>query len=164
MKVQLSRKRELGKDGVIRNMITGKTYSGTKTVAGYPMIKINGRKQYVHRVMWESFVGPIPEGMTIDHIDGNKSNNSLSNLRLATHGENNRAYKRQSSGYRGVSWSNVAKKWHARLSRRLNPMHLGYFNSKAAAALAYDSAALANGYFKEALNFPQFATAHTLTT
>ena len=38
----------------------------------------------VHRMVWTTFVGPIPEGRTIDHLDRNRSNNALENLRVAT--------------------------------------------------------------------------------
>ena len=51
--------------------------------------KDGDRKYYwVHRLVWEAFYGPIPEGMEIDHIDGNPSNNSLSNLRAVDHKTN----------------------------------------------------------------------------
>lgn len=42
----------------------------------------------VHRVVWESFNGKIKEGMQINHIDGNKTNNSLNNLEIVTPKEN----------------------------------------------------------------------------
>jgi hypothetical protein len=42
----------------------------------------------LHRVVWEAFNGPIPVGMTINHEDGNKRNNSLSNLTLMTQADN----------------------------------------------------------------------------
>ncbi len=41
-----------------------------------------------HRFVWEAFNGEIPDGFVIDHIDNNKTNNALSNLRLLTHEEN----------------------------------------------------------------------------
>lgn len=48
-----------------------------------------GRKHFlVHRVVWEAFNGPIPEGCDIDHIDSNPHNNALSNLQAITHKEN----------------------------------------------------------------------------
>lgn len=48
-----------------------------------------GRKHFlVHRVVWEAFNGPIPEGYDIDHIDGNPHNNALNNLQAITHQEN----------------------------------------------------------------------------
>lgn len=46
------------------------------------------KKFLVHRVIWECFNGPIPDGMDVDHIDGNPKNNSLSNLQLLTHRDN----------------------------------------------------------------------------
>ena len=42
-----------------------------------------------HRIVYEAFNGPIPQGMTIDHIDQDKANNRLSNLRLATYAQQN---------------------------------------------------------------------------
>lgn len=53
----------------------------------------------IHRIVWETFNGSIPEDMVIDHIDGNRSNNALSNLRLVTQSEN--MYNAQSNGHRG---------------------------------------------------------------
>lgn len=48
----------------------------------------------LHRIVIETFIGEIPEGMQIDHIDGNKSNNYLSNLEIVTKSENQkRKYK-----------------------------------------------------------------------
>ena len=45
----------------------------------------------VHRIVIESFVGAIPSDREIDHIDSNKANNTLSNLRIVTRQENMRA-------------------------------------------------------------------------
>ena len=42
----------------------------------------------VHRLVWETFVGPIPEGLQINHKDENKSNNSLENLEVMTQKQN----------------------------------------------------------------------------
>jgi hypothetical protein len=47
-----------------------------------------GKLHYIHRLMWETFVGEIAEGLTIDHIDGDPSNNRIDNLQLITQSEN----------------------------------------------------------------------------
>ncbi len=54
----------------------------------YMYVSINGKHLLKHRVIWEAFMGEIPEGMQIDHIDTNKFNNNLSNLRLVTDKQN----------------------------------------------------------------------------
>ena len=55
---------------------------------GYLQARIwNGEKyltKYIHRLVWEAFNGEIPEGMQINHIDEDKSNNRLDNLELCT--------------------------------------------------------------------------------
>ena len=61
---------------------------------GYQMVSLfdnegKQHKQYVHRVCWIAVNGrEVPEGMELDHIDSNKKNNHISNLRLCTHQEN----------------------------------------------------------------------------
>lgn len=59
---------------------------------GYYQIKLRYNKKrynrYVHRLIWETFNGIIPKNMEINHINHNKSDNSLSNLELVTHRDN----------------------------------------------------------------------------
>ena len=56
---------------------------------GYEFVVINvdgkWKGKYVHRLVWESFNGPIPEGLEVNHKDEDKSNNALDNLELVTH-------------------------------------------------------------------------------
>lgn len=60
---------------------------------GYVTVSINSKLEYIHRIMWETFVGSVPDGYELDHIDCNKQHNILSNLELVTHQENmKRAY------------------------------------------------------------------------
>ncbi len=61
-----------------------------RSTAGYRQISCYGKTFLVHRVVWEAFNGEIPEGLQINHIDGNKANNNLSNLELVTPAENMR--------------------------------------------------------------------------
>ena len=60
---------------------------------GYQGVRIcNSDKKYknhlVHRLVWEAFVGQIPEGMQVNHKDENKCNNSLENLEIMTQKQN----------------------------------------------------------------------------
>lgn len=68
---------------------------------GYLRVHIGDTRFYsVHRIMWETFIGPIEDGYEIDHIDGNKKNNQLSNLRKINHQQNMaNAYK---NGHQGA--------------------------------------------------------------
>ena len=74
-------------------------------------VKINGVRKAtsVHRLVWETFNGEIPVGYEIDHIDGNKQNNALSNLRCVTHIENlanPNTIKLKRKIYDSVEWRN----------------------------------------------------------
>lgn len=59
---------------------------------------VMGKLQYVHRLVWETFKGDIPEGKQIDHIDGDTSNNSIDNLQVLTPRKNMDKYNRNKWG------------------------------------------------------------------
>jgi hypothetical protein len=60
----------------------------SKNGSGYLMVSTKVGPKCVHRVIYETFVGPIPNGFEIDHEDTHKDNNRLDNLKLVTHKEN----------------------------------------------------------------------------
>ena len=78
--------------------------NGTKAA---PQVELNGVAYFVHRVIWEMFNDKIPEGMIIDHIDGDPWNNKINNLRMTVqkvNAENMRMRSDNKSGTTGVHW------------------------------------------------------------
>lgn len=77
----------INSEGEIANLKTHYLLKGTPR-NGYLRISIQGKNYSVHKLVYETFVGDIPEKMEIDHIDGNKQNNNVDNLRLVTRSDN----------------------------------------------------------------------------
>lgn len=112
-----------------------------------PSIKGKYKCMKAHHTVWYFEYGEWPAS-TIDHIDGDKTNNHFSNLRLVTHRENLQAYNRKqpsSSVYQGVSWNKKSKKWEARAWIGDKQRNLGYFTCELEAARAYDRALVGIG-------------------
>jgi len=121
----------------------GKAAGSDDPVNGYSRVLLNGKSLMSHRVIWILTNGPIPNGMQIDHINGNRSDNRVGNLRIASHGENQlntKIRKSNSSGIKGVSWRPLSKKWQARVSVNGKQESLGYFTTLAAAEVAAKAA------------------------
>jgi hypothetical protein len=95
------------------------------------------RYLYMHRVIMAA-----RRGQLVDHIDGDRLNNTRANLRIVTANENNwnRARNQNSSSpYKGVTLD--SRGWQARIRYYTQSIHLGYFTDGALAAQVYDTAA-----------------------
>jgi hypothetical protein len=111
------------------------------------VIRLDGKNWLAHHVVWAMVHGkwPAPK-TTIDHKDGNRSNNAgyLSNLRAATFAENNwnrPAYRNNKSGYKGVSFDKLTGRWRAIIRCNKVVHRLGRFETPEAAATVYNKAA-----------------------
>lgn len=98
----------------------------------YLTIWINGRNVAAHRLAWLYMTGSFPE-LTIDHINGDGTDNRWENLRCVSKLENNRnkrLFRKNKSGVCGVAFHKRDRKWMAsiRVDRRL--IHLGTFVNK----------------------------------
>lgn len=115
--------------------------AGTTHKTGYKMIWVSGRHYLAHRLAWLYVHGEWPKDL-IDHIDGNRSNNCLSNLRPATNSQNKsngKCYRHNTSGYKGVS--KFRNKWRAQVMHNYKMVYLGLFLTKEEAHEAYLQAA-----------------------
>lgn len=116
------------------------TIAGYKnTTYGYTNLRIDKKSYQAHRLAWKYYYGIDPEKF-IDHINGDKSDNRICNLREATSLENNRNTEKNSnntSGFKGVSYHKRIGKWQARSSMNGKRIHLGYFDIPEEASITY---------------------------
>lgn len=120
--------------------------AGSRSASGRGRIeiRIDGELWLGHRLAWFYVHGHLPDGM-LDHIDGNPSNNRISNIRAASLTENNRNRAKlagSSSEWKGVSWNKGKNKWCASLMKAGKHVFRGYFHDEREAAEAYIFAAL----------------------
>ena len=113
--------------------------AGTKRKDGRMQVQVFGRVFLSHRIVWAIHHGSWPS-FFVDHIDMDKMNNKISNLREATKEENSRNTKKKktnTSGLKGVSFHRLSGKWRADINLGMKQVSLGLFCSKEDAYAAY---------------------------
>ena len=91
---------------------------GWKDRFGYLRVEIKGKSYFLHRLAWLYEFGEFPP-ISIDHINNERSDNRICNLRLATRSQNLcnvRKTKRNTSGIKNVSFHKESKKWRVVVS------------------------------------------------
>jgi hypothetical protein len=112
---------------------------------GYITIRINGHDYLAHRLAWFIQYGTLNEYDQIDHINLDRKDNRIVNLRKATHAENCRNTKVRSHSFsklKGAHYHKVRKKYRARITIDKKQIWLGYFNTAEEAHAAYKEASL----------------------
>ena len=106
---------------------------------GYIEIGLDGVSYRAHHLAWLFVYGEIPD-LLIDHIDGNRANNRISNLRLATQAQNLQNLRKSRGKYTillGVTYHKQAGKWLAQIRVNGRNKSLGLFDSAEDAHIAY---------------------------
>ena len=129
-------------------IVTGRGHAlnaiaGTRHGNGYLRITVAGERIFAHRLAWFFARGEMPTD-DVDHINGNRSDNRICNLRLASRYQNlgnTRARKTSASGVKGVTFVRKTGRFRAVITVNGKQNHLGYFNTAEEASDAYRSAA-----------------------
>ena len=110
---------------------------GHKDSYGYMQFTINGKFYLSHRMVWLYVYGFLPE-KEIDHINGVRDDNRLSNLREASRAENNRNSKRSRGGsLLGTFFEKNSKRYYSKITVNKKRIYLGCFKTEIEAHEAY---------------------------
>lgn len=103
---------------------------------GYRAVRLDGKHFFAHRLVWQMKHGDLEPEEFLDHIDRDKTNNKLSNLRKFSHSQNafNRGIQlNNTSGVTGVSYNKRDRKWVAMIKINGKQKCLGASKKKAEA-------------------------------
>ena len=142
--------------GQVKNFKTGRIKKTQINGHGYYYVQLfeigkrmTGKR--IHRLLAEIFHPNYDKKKCVDHIDGDITNNKLSNLRWVTHEENMQNRKKHSnnrSGITGVYWYKTLQKWQASITLNGKTKHLGRYEMLHEAVRARK--------YAEALHFGEF--------
>jgi len=107
--------------------------AGSKNSKGYISVSFKGQRYFAHRIAYYMYHGIDPLENLVDHEYGNRKNNKIKYLRLASDSQNQMNHIKlrsdNTSGVTGVSWHKVKKKWQAMIKAG-KTIHLGHFINK----------------------------------
>jgi hypothetical protein len=121
-----------------RKKLAGRSAGGLQVCSGYQRLSVDGRRYFAHRLAWLYVNGVWPSGQ-IDHVNGHRSDNRISNLRDVTHAvntQNQRAPRSTNrSGYLGTAF--FEGRWSAYIGIDGKSKYLGRYLTPEAAHAAY---------------------------
>ena len=115
------------------------TYKWKVNRDGYAQAYCKGKNKKIHRLIMGE-----PIGKDVDHINHNKLDNRISNLRICSRSENHhnsKIQKNNATGYKGVHYKTNAKKFVAQIKLNNKRIHIGYFRTAIEASVAYNETA-----------------------
>ncbi len=122
--------------GNVRNNKTGIILKGRDKHGYFQVVLMKNKRRHdkvIHKLVAAAFLLNPESKELVDHIDNNKHNNKLINLRFATSQENNQnrsLSSKNTSGAKGVSWHKQSMKWRANITINGKLIHLGSFINK----------------------------------
>ena len=134
--------------GNVKNSKTNRIMKLSTHKQGYKLVALckkgKAKTFKVHRLVGIAFLKNPDNKEMIDHIDENKANNNVKNLRWATRNDNSAnqgKYKNNTTGYKGVSFHKPAHKYQVKIRINGKLKHLGYFKNVEDASKAYEAKA-----------------------
>ena len=121
--------------GQVRNMITKQILKPQFRKCGYYYVNLyknnKMKHHYIHRLVSIHFIPNINNDKCFDHINNNKLDNTVSNLRWCTFQQNQ--FNRQmninnKSGIKGIYYNKNYQKWHVRIGFNNKFIHIGYYD------------------------------------
>lgn len=124
--------------------------AGTDKGNGYIQINVDKRLYLAHRLAWLYMYGEFPKEQ-LDHVNHERNDNRIANLREVTHQENGCNQKLRctnTSGVMGVSWDKVRNKWAVAIKAKSKLIHLGRYKTKSRAISVREMAEILYGFHK----------------
>jgi hypothetical protein len=115
-----------------RGCVKKGTVAGTLHAKGYTQIKVMGKIYRAHRLIWIYHKGAIAVTLQIDHINRNRSDNHINNLRLVSQNENQ--WNRNGKGF---AWHKASNKYQAQIQCNGKLRYLGLYETVESAREAY---------------------------
>lgn len=133
-KIKIYDNYEISNLGNVRNIKTGKILKNNKNHCGYITTIIQHEKKAktltIHRLIAREFLSDFDEKLFVDHIDKNKLNNNISNLRMCNSSENScNRNTNNKSGIKNIHYCNKTGKWRVKITKN-NKVYLKEFLSK----------------------------------